>query len=216
MAEVEGIEGEWNPADNHWSCPIGAQKPQALSCRVIPRRGRKAVLLDWMPRGIYERVQIYRNGSLLTEVAGSETSFVDATADIVSRGERIVEHEYRVRGLSGLSRSIRSELCRVVIEVRPSDPGGTRFVRSDSNADGKVDISDGVFTLTHLFLGGTAPPCRDAANANGDLGVDISDAIYTLTYLFLGGEPPPAPFPGCETSPAPGALDCEEFAPCSP
>jgi hypothetical protein len=70
-----------------------------------------------------------------------------------------------------------------------------RFRRGDSNLDGGVDLSDAVFTLTALFLGGAAPVCPDAADANDDGSLDISDAISTLGHLFLGGEAPPAPGP---------------------
>lgn len=37
------------------------------------------------------------------------------------------------------------------------------FLRGDANASGKVDLSDAVFTLNWLFLGGLAPSCPDAA-----------------------------------------------------
>lgn len=88
------------------------------------------------------------------------------------------------------------------------------FIRGDSNADAKVDISDAVSTLNVLFLGAGALDCRDAADSNDDGRVDISDAVYALVYLFLGGEPPPAPSPSCGEDPSGDALDCAEFPPC--
>jgi hypothetical protein len=74
---------------------------------------------------------------------------------------------------------------------------GALFIRGDSNDDGKTDISDAVFTLSWLFLGGKAPGCRAALNVNGDRVVDISDPVSLLSHLFLGGAPPAAPYPGC-------------------
>jgi hypothetical protein len=79
----------------------------------------------------------------------------------------------------------------------------------DGNQDGKLDISDVIYLLTLLFLGGgDDPPCGDRTlghpanrallNTNGDGGVDISDAVAVLTYLFLGG-PPPALGTDCVT-----------------
>jgi hypothetical protein len=92
---------------------------------------------------------------------------------------------------------------------------GPLFLRGDANDDGKVDISDAVWTLGWLFLGGSATGCVAAGNANGDSVVDISDPIYMLTHLFLGGPKLAAPYPecgppsvladeklGCETQPA--------------
>lgn len=58
------------------------------------------------------------------------------------------------------------------------------FIRGDSNSDGTVNISDPLYTLRWLFLGGPRPICADAADANTDERVDISDPIYTLHSLF--------------------------------
>ncbi len=69
------------------------------------------------------------------------------------------------------------------------------FKRGDANADGKVDISDVLSVVNHLFLGGAAPPCSDAADANDDGSVDISDALAVVNFLFLGGAPIPPPGP---------------------
>lgn len=86
------------------------------------------------------------------------------------------------------------------------------FIRGDSNADGAVNISDSVFLLGYLFLGGRSPGCLASANTNGDVAVDIADPIYLLGHLFLGVPPPPAPFSQCGTSDleADEELGCEE------
>ncbi|MGQ9590774.1 MAG: hypothetical protein ACUVYA_10820 [Planctomycetota bacterium] len=101
----------------------------------------------------------------------------------------------------------------VTVLVREGSEGGT-FIRGDSNADGKVDISDAVNSLSVLFLGAGALDCRDAADANDDGRLDISDAVYALVYLFLGGEPPPEPSHSCGGDPSEDRLDCADFPPC--
>ncbi len=85
------------------------------------------------------------------------------------------------------------------------------FLRGDSNADGRVDISDAVRTLGWLFLGAEEPGCLSAAELNGEKPVDLSDPVYLLSHLFLGGPPPPAPFPECGPldPSADGALGCK-------
>ena len=67
------------------------------------------------------------------------------------------------------------------------------FRRGDANNDGQADISDASALFNYLFMGGSAPPCDDAADANDDEGVDISDGIFMLYFLFQGGPAPQAP-----------------------
>ncbi len=87
------------------------------------------------------------------------------------------------------------------------------FVRGDVNADGRIDVSDAVGTLYHLFVGRQLP-CLKSADTNDSGDLDLADAIYLLTYLFAGGEPPPPPFPHCGPDTTGDPLTCTSFAPC--
>lgn len=82
------------------------------------------------------------------------------------------------------------------------------FVRGRINDDAGIDISDPVFLLVHLFSGGPAPECEDAADGNDDGTLDISDAVYLLAYLFTGGPVVPSPFPDPGPDPTPDDLTC--------
>ncbi len=84
----------------------------------------------------------------------------------------------------------------------------TTFVRGDSNADGAIDISDSMFTLDYLFLGGSVATCQDAADANDDGRLDISDGIHVLSFLFAGSAAIPAPYPVPGLDPTPDSLGC--------
>ncbi len=84
------------------------------------------------------------------------------------------------------------------------------FVRGDANSDTIQDISDVIFTLTHLFLGETEPACKAALDINGDDAIDISDPIAQLFFLFLEGDPPVAPFPAWGDAPSELVLPCEQ------
>ena len=86
------------------------------------------------------------------------------------------------------------------------DPVG-QFVRSDSNGDGSIDISDAVGMLNFLFGGGSSG-CVDALDANDDGSGDISDPVFLLGFLFSGGATPPLPFPNCGEDPTADLLDC--------
>jgi len=81
-------------------------------------------------------------------------------------------------------------------EGGPQRPG-------DANQDGRVDLSDAVWLLGHLFVG-TNPklPCEGETAAgpgpgelllldhNGDGRLDLSDPVGVLGYLFVGGRTP--------------------------
>jgi hypothetical protein len=90
--------------------------------------------------------------------------------------------------------------------------GDPQFRRGDGNGDGGTDLSDAVFVLNYLFVGGAPPPCLAAANSNADNNVDIADPTYLLNHLFLGGTAPPLPFRDCGTSgfETDARLGCEE------
>ncbi|HVR76282.1 MAG TPA: DM13 domain-containing protein [Planctomycetota bacterium] len=66
------------------------------------------------------------------------------------------------------------------------------FLRGDADKSGTRNITDAVFVLTFLFLGGPAPFCQPLADTNGDQNLNLSDPIALLGHLFLGTpEPPP-------------------------
>ena len=82
------------------------------------------------------------------------------------------------------------------------------FHRGDANADGSINITDGIFVLNFLFLGGPTPTCLEAANPNDDEAVNITDGIYILNFLFLGGPQPAAPYPSCGTDEDGDGISC--------
>ena len=100
-----------------------------------------------------------------------------------------------------------------------SKVGGTTepiFNRGDANADGIINITDGIFVLNYLFLGGGTPTCLEAANGNDDAVINITDGIFILNYLFLGGPEPPAPGPtdapcGPDPVDSPSDLGCDDY-----
>jgi len=93
----------------------------------------------------------------------------------------------------------------------PTPPvvGPSLFRRGDTNNEGKVDISDGIFLLNHLFLGGVRWVCEESADANDDGKPDLSDAVFLFNFLFLGGRTLEAPYPDCGTDPK-GEAECPE------
>jgi hypothetical protein len=86
--------------------------------------------------------------------------------------------------------------------------GDVTFVRGDANGDGAVNISDPIFHLNSLFVGGEAVPCPDAADGNDDGFLNISDAIAVLAFLFQGTTPLQPPHPEAGVDPTPDDLGC--------
>lgn len=64
------------------------------------------------------------------------------------------------------------------------------FKRGDVNHDGLKDISDVIYLLNYLFMGGAELKGERTGDVNSDRAVDISDAIYLLSFLFSGGPAP--------------------------
>jgi len=107
-------------------------------------------------------------------------------------------------------------VCALAFSSCPSSlPGAdAAFVRGSARGTGEIDISDAIFIIGYLFLGGETPPCLDAGDANDDGKLDLSDGIYDLNFLFVGGAAPPEPFPGCGVDPTEDELGCEGFRGC--
>ncbi len=88
------------------------------------------------------------------------------------------------------SQGVFSDWCLRVYEYQDV------FRRGDVDGNGTVSgLLDAIALLQWGFVGGTAPPCMDAADADGNNSISaLVDALYVLSWAFLGG--PPLPMPG--------------------
>lgn len=77
-----------------------------------------------------------------------------------------------------------AEITVLPYDVPPSTMPG------DVNGDGIIDVSDGVFILNYLFLGGPPSNPPAAGDINGDCFIGLSDLVWLLNYLYRGGPPP--------------------------
>ena len=76
-----------------------------------------------------------------------------------------------------------------------------------------MQLTDGIFILNFLFLGGDSPGCFEAADADDNGSIQMTDGIYLLNFLFLGGAAMPAPHPDCGTSGGDEEPGCEASSP---
>ena len=100
--------------------------------------------------------------------------------------------------------------------VDPPPPAGPRFVRGDADDNGIVNLTDAIFNLNYLFIGGAAPTCMDSSDADNNGSLQLTDGIFILNFLFSGGAPPPAPGGECGLDPEEPAdgIGCETFDSC--
>jgi len=71
----------------------------------------------------------------------------------------------------------------------------------DANNDGAVNISDAVWIIGYVFVGGSAPYPYLSGDVNCDSAVNISDAVWIINLVFVGGNDP------CDTN-GDGIPDC--------
>jgi len=123
-----------------------------------------------------------------TDGEGSSLVIVDALADLSAWGEA---DSWRPSNL---------DLGSPGVDESGLEPRG-RQLPGDANQDARVDISDAVALLLHLFgRRPELPPCADGSpdspgnigilDSNGDEEVNVSDAVWLLAYLYQGGAPP--------------------------
>ena len=72
----------------------------------------------------------------------------------------------------------------------PVGPAAPQFRRGDADDNGSLQLTDGIFILNFLFLGGADPVCGDAADADNNGAIQLTDGIFILNFLFLGGDSP--------------------------
>jgi hypothetical protein len=85
------------------------------------------------------------------------------------------------------------------------------FFRGDSDADGRLTVTDALLVLNYLFLRGPRPGCIKTGDSNDDGRLDVTDPVYLLQHIFLGGFTPPEPGSTCGPDPTPDALPCSEY-----
>ncbi|NIP42682.1 MAG: hypothetical protein GWN14_12610 [candidate division Zixibacteria bacterium] len=67
---------------------------------------------------------------------------------------------------------------------------GMPYVCGDANSDETVNVSDAVYIINFVFVGGSAPDPLESGDANCDATVNVSDAVYIINFVFVGGNEP--------------------------
>jgi aminopeptidase N len=64
------------------------------------------------------------------------------------------------------------------------------FTRGDVNHDGEMNVTDVMYLINYLFMGGPAPIPRESGDVNCNGVVDVADVVYLINNLFISGPPP--------------------------
>jgi len=90
------------------------------------------------------------------------------------------------------------------------------FVRGDADDNGIINLTDAIFNLNYLFIGGAEPTCQDSADADNNGSLQLTDGVFILMFLFNGGAPPPDPGAECGVDPADpaDAMACDTYDSC--
>jgi hypothetical protein len=75
------------------------------------------------------------------------------------------------------------------------------YLCGDANNDESVNVSDAVYVINYVFIGGNPPDPLESGDANCDSSVNVSDAVWIINYLVSGGSA------ACETD-GDSILDC--------
>jgi hypothetical protein len=182
---------EVNPA---FEGTTGPQPPTNLQAT----GGTKQVSLTWTAPAsgpAPTSYAVYRGGAKVGEPA--TTSYTDSAglADAT-------EYCYTVKSIAGgVESAATASKCATTLP----GGGGAQFRRGDADGSGKLDLTDAIFTLQFLFMGGKAPDCKDAADTDDSGKLDLTDAIASLQFQFMGGAAPAAPGPTtCGPDPSAG------------
>jgi hypothetical protein len=80
------------------------------------------------------------------------------------------------------------------------------YICGDSNGDKDVNVSDAVYIINYVFVGGDPPDPLVSGDVNCDTDVNVSDAVWIINYVFVGGNVPCDSYPA--TPNGDGIPDC--------
>ena len=99
---------------------------------------------------------------------------------------------------SPLPSMARVLLALMLIVMGGQAPSSDAAPCGDTNASGRIDITDAVYLINYIFAGGPAPQDDAAGDFNCSGRTDITDAVFMINYIFASG---PAPCSGIDCGP---------------
>jgi PKD repeat protein len=230
-----GQQGVWFPVVGWWSEPIegyqimatyppalnyigfeadqytinsGGSSPDFFEVNDVGDRLEVGVIFDFQGDTPYRAASREILVSFIFNIRSTAPQGAKVKVDLVNNREiSTISNVYSVGGQRRVPTLAGST---VSIEFIPP-PFLQLFLRGDSDGSSGHDLSDAIYLLSFLFVGGPPPPCMDAADSDDSGELDLSDAIYILSFLFVGGAIPPPPFPNFGLDPTEDLIpDCAD------
>jgi hypothetical protein len=198
-AEYNSDPGECQDNDRRFGglALIGSylNDPENLDTTTMPAGGRPVLAQDYVwPSGGFIPEELYS----LMQVSGFSTT--TAVADLVSlmsyfNGYTIQADDtlYIYSVLSTVQDGTLGDLQNSVDKAKAwfvSNIMGGSYLIGDANSDGQVNVSDAVYIINYVFVGGNPPSPLAAGDCNCDSAVNVSDAVWIINYVFVGGAAP--------------------------
>ena len=115
-----------------------------------------------------------------TGMAGAETTALVGFA--LDQGCSFVKYFDRYQSIANMPHDF------LAVEFQPGFE--FEYIIGDTNNDGAVNVSDPVWIINYVFMGGDPPIPYQAGDANCDVTVNVSDAVWLINYIFLSGNLP--------------------------
>ena len=114
----------------------------------------------------------------------------------MSLTSRVARDNVQQIALQGFPGTLKK--CEVCHGVTPTGAGPHGIFAStcmcgDADGNGIITISDAVYLINYIFVGGFAPNPICLGDADGNGLITISDAVFLINYIFAGGPAPHCP-----------------------
>ncbi len=183
---VRVVPGGLSPSAGHAAVELRINLEEPRVIRIVEGFPTASIAANMSSGGVLTGSNIEWVLAGVTEAAVSYVLVFEPCAEDIPLGPGTFE-------IAGVERPITGEDRLVCEEVG----GGEQetFRRGDFDSSARVDLTDAISLLGHLFLGWNERACLDAGDTDDNGSNDVTDAIAILLFLFLGAPAPPAPGP---------------------
>lgn len=167
---------------------IGAFDEQTYDFYVNPSM---VITVDALPDGIVGQpysFQLTSTGGTGTKIWSDKYNGLDGSGLALSE-DGLLSGTPVVPGSSGFYAEIEDE-TGAKVNKQLGYQIDLAYICGDANADESVNVSDAVFIINYVFVGGDTPNPIESADANCDSSVNVSDAVYIINFVFVGGNDP--------------------------